>query len=116
MFKILSLAGQVGHSIAIAKRAGPDLLFLASPHSRKFSDLKKNSEVHITFQHSKTQDWVSVSGKAAIASNSDPRIKELWSNGVKAWLRDLRDGIHDESANDQRMALIEVKSNYITYW
>jgi len=34
---------------------------------------------------------------------------------VKAWFGDLGDGIHDGSGNDPRMALIEVKSNYITY-
>ncbi|OCL13753.1 hypothetical protein AOQ84DRAFT_282480 [Glonium stellatum] len=108
--------GPVGRAMAIAKRTGPDFLFLANAHSRKFSDLKKNREVQIVFQDSKTQDWVSVSGKAAVASNSDPRIKELWSPGVRAWFGDLGDGIHDGSADDPRMALIEVKSNYITYW
>ena len=35
---------------------------------------------------------------------------------MKALFRDLGDGIHDGSANDPRMALIEVKSNYITHW
>lgn len=52
MSKILSLAGQVGRSMAVAKRAGPNFLFLANAHRRKFSDLK-NSGVQITFQDSK---------------------------------------------------------------
>jgi hypothetical protein len=54
-FKCLrfSLAGQVGRSMAVAKRAGPDFLFLANAHGGKFSDLKKNSGVQITFQDSK---------------------------------------------------------------
>ena len=34
---------------------------------------------------------------------------------VKALIGDLGDGIHDASADDPRMALIEMKSNYITY-
>ncbi|KAF2661511.1 hypothetical protein K491DRAFT_586863 [Lophiostoma macrostomum CBS 122681] len=108
--------GPVGRSMAVAKRVGPDFLFLGNLHSKKFSDLESNKEVQVTFQDSKTQDWVSVSGEAVTTSNSDPRIKELWSNGVKAWFGDLGDGKHDGSADDPRMALIEVKAKYITYW
>lgn len=102
--------------MAIAKRNGPDLLFLANAHSTKFSDLDANREVQVTFQDSKTQDWASVTGTVATASNSDPRIKELWSRGVKAWFGDLGDGTHDGSAEDPRMALIEVKAKYVAYW
>lgn len=102
--------------MAIAKRDGPDFLFLANGHSKKFSDLKDKSEVQITFQDSKNQDWASVSGTAVTKSNSDPRIKDLWSQGVKAWFGDLGDGKHDGSADDPRMTLIEVKAKYISYW
>jgi len=108
--------GPVGRSMAVAKRVGPDFLFLANLHSNKFNDIKENPVVQITFQDSKTQDWVSIAGKVTTSSNSDPRIKELWSNGVKAWFGDLGDGKHDGSADDPRMALIEVKTNYISYW
>jgi len=75
MSKILSLAGRVGRSMAFTERAGPDFHFLANAQSKKYSDLK-NNEVQVTFQDSKTQDRVSVSGTAATASNSDPPIKE----------------------------------------
>lgn len=102
--------------MAVAKRTGPDFLFLANTHSRKFSDLAKSSEVQITFQDSKTQDWASVSGTATTVFNSDPRIKELWNTGVEAWFGDLGDGKHDGCAEDPRMGLIEVKAGYITYW
>ncbi|KAF2871060.1 hypothetical protein BDV95DRAFT_494971 [Massariosphaeria phaeospora] len=108
--------GPVGRSMAIAKRSGPDFLFLANNHSKKFSDLSDNKEVQITFQDSSNQDWASISGTAVTTSNSDPRIKELWSNGTKAWFGDLGDGKHDGSADDPRMTLIEVKAKYISYW
>jgi len=108
--------GPVGRSMAVAKRVGPDFLFLANLHSKKFSDLDQNKEVQITFQDSKTQDWISISGTAVTTSNSDPRIKELHSKGVKAWFGDLGDGKHDGSPDDPRMSLIEVKSKYIVYW
>jgi general stress protein 26 len=102
--------------MAVAKRTGPDFLFLANAHSKKFSDLKENKEVQITFQDSKTQDWISVTGTATTISNSDPRIKDVWSRGTKAWFGDLGDGKHDGGPEDPRMTLIEVKSKYITYY
>ncbi|KAF2000349.1 hypothetical protein P154DRAFT_435070 [Amniculicola lignicola CBS 123094] len=108
--------GPVGRSMALAKRSGPDLLFLANAHSRKFSDLKEAPECQVTFQDTKTQDWISVSGTCVTSSNSDPRIKDLWSRGAAAWFGDLGDGKHDGSASDPRMSLIEVKAKYVVYW
>jgi len=102
--------------MAVAKRSGCDFLFLANTHSQKFSDLEHASVVNICFHNSTNQDWVSITGKATKTDNSDPRIKELWNRGASAWFGDLGDGKHDGSANDPRMALIEVKPNceYIT--
>jgi general stress protein 26 len=112
---ILTYTGAVGRSMAVARRDGPDFLFLANKHSRKFSDLDQNKEVQITFQDSKTQDWISVSGTAT-TSNSDPRIKEVHNSATKAWFGDLGDGVHTGGPEDPRMTLIEVKSKYITYY
>lgn len=108
--------GPVGRSMAIARRTGPDILFLANKHSKKFEDLDKNKEVQITIQDTKTQDWISISGKATTASSEDPRIKELYSPTISAWFGDLKDGVHDGTWKDPRMSLIEVQSNYIVYW
>lgn len=100
----------VTRSMALAKRTGPDFLFLANAHSQKFKDIEANKEVNVSFQDSKSQDWISVSGTATTASNSDPRIKEVWSRGAAAWFGDLGDGVHNGTAEDPRMSLIEVKS------
>ncbi|KAJ9620892.1 hypothetical protein H2203_007478 [Taxawa tesnikishii (nom. ined.)] len=108
--------GPVARSMAIAKRSGPDFLFLANNHSQKFSDLKdSNGTCSLVFQNSSSQDWVSISGTAT-TSSSDPRIKEIWNRGAAAWFGDLGDGKHDGSASDPRMTLIEVKPNYISYY
>ena len=111
-----SVNGPVARSMAVAKRDGPDFFFLANAHSRKFEDLEADSTVLITFQDSSSQNWVSVTGKATTASNSDPRIKDIWSKGTSAWFGDLGDGKHDGTAEDPRMSLIEVKAQYISYW
>lgn len=100
----------VTRSMALAKRTGPDFLFLANAHSQKFKDIEANKEVNVSFQDTKSQDWISVSGTATTASNSDPRIKEVWSRGAAAWFGDVGDGVHDGSAEDPRMSLIEVKA------
>lgn len=104
------------HSLTPYQREGPDFLFLANAHSNKFIDLENNKTAQITFQNSSSQDWVSVSGIATTTSNSDPRIKELHSKSVAAWFGDLGDGVHNGTAEDPRMALIEVKAKYISYW
>ena len=108
--------GPVHRSMAIAKRVGPDFLFLANNHSKKFEDLEKGKEVSVTFQDSKTQNWVSVSGKAITTDNGDKRIEEVWTQGTRAWFGDLGDGKHTGGPEDPRMTLIEVKAEYVVYW
>lgn len=108
--------GPVGRSMAIARRDGPDILYLANIHSRKFDDLATNKEVQIIVQDLKTQNWVSITGEAVKTDNKDPRIKDLYSPATSAWFGDLKDGVHDGTDKDPRMALIEVKSKYIVYW
>ena len=102
--------------MAVSKRNGPDFLFLANVHSRKFDDLRNSDTASITFQDSSSQNWVSIAGKATKASNADPRIKELYSKTISAWFGDLGDGVHNGGPEDPRMALIEVKPHYIVYW
>ena len=108
--------GPVARSMAVAKRVGPDFLFLANNHSQKFQDLEHNKQALITFQNSSSQDWVSVSGIVTVANNEDPRIKDIYSKGTAAWFGDLGDGVHNGGPDDPRMTLIEVKAKYIAYW
>lgn len=108
--------GPVARSMAVAKRTGPDFLFLANTNSTKFEDLDKNKEVNITFHDSKTQDWISVSGEVVATTTDDPRIKEIYSKTVSAWFGDVGDGVHNGGPEDPRMKLIEVQSKYVTYY
>lgn len=101
--------------MALSSRTGPDLLYLANKHSRKFEDLDNNPAIQINFHDTKSQDWVSITGEATYSSD-DARIKDLYSPLISAWFGDLGDGVHDGTANDPRMTLIEVKPKYIVYW
>lgn len=105
----------VGRCMALSSRTGPDLLYLANKHSRKFEDLDNNPAIQINFHDTKSQDWVSITGEATYSSD-DARIKDLYSPLISAWFGDLGDGVHDGTANDPRMTLIEVKPKYIVYW
>lgn len=97
--------------MAVAKRTGPDFLFLANAHSKKFNDLENGPpEANVSFLNSSNQDWVSVTGECVTSDNSDPRIKEIWSKGTKAWFGDLGDGVHTGGPEDPRMKLIEIKA------
>ncbi|KAL8850524.1 MAG: hypothetical protein Q9221_004572 [Calogaya cf. arnoldii] len=108
--------GPTSRAMAVAKRVGPDFLFLANNHSEKFSDLKSDKTAQVTFQNSSDMSWVSVTGEVVTTSNDDPRIKQVYSKGVNAWFGDLGDGVHTGMPEDPRMTLIELKANYITYW
>ncbi|KAI5363097.1 Putative general stress protein, FMN-binding split barrel [Septoria linicola] len=108
--------GPVGRSMAVAKRTGPDFLFLANKNSTKFRDLEANKEVQLSFRDGSKEDWISVTGEAVTLTNDDPRIKEIYSKPVSAWFGDIGDGVHDGGPEDPRMALIEVQSKYIAYW
>ena len=96
--------------MALAKRTGPDFLFLANHDAQKFKDLENDKTITLTFHNSSNQDWISVTGKAVTTSNTDPRIEKVWSRGASVWFGDLGDGKHDGSASDPRMTLIEVRS------
>lgn len=96
--------------MAVAKRSGPDFLFLANANSMKFDDIESNKVTNIYFHDSSTQDWISVTGESVTSSNDDPRIKEVYSKMTSAWFGDLKDGVHNGGPEDPRMKLIEVQA------
>lgn len=95
--------------MGVAKRSGPDFLFLSNANSQKFKDIEANKEVNLSFEDSSKHDWISVTGEAVTASNDDPRIKEIWSKPIAIWFGDVGDGVHNGSPEDPRMKLIEVQ-------
>lgn len=102
--------------MAVSKRVGPDFIFLAKKNSQKSKDLEHSKDVQIMFHNSGLKGWVSIAGTAVTVSDRDPRIKELYSKGLRAWFGDLGDGKHDGGPKDPKLALIEVKSRYVAYW
>lgn len=108
--------GPVSRAMATSKRKGPDFYYLANMHSRKFSDLENSKNVQITFHDSSSQNWVSITGTATKVSNTSQLVHELYQPMISAWFGDAGDGVHNGTADDPRMAVIEVKPEYIAYW
>lgn len=96
--------------MAVAKRTGPDFLFLANAGSQKFADIEKDKIVNISFQNSSNTDWISVTGEVVTSSNDDPRIKEIYTKQTSAWFGNLGDGVHTGGPEDPRIKLIEVQA------
>jgi Pyridoxamine 5'-phosphate oxidase like len=72
--------------------------------------------VQISLQDTKTQDWISITGKASVHGNDDPRVEELYGPSLAAWFGDLGDGKHNATKDDPRIALTEVKTTFVSYW
>jgi len=83
------------------------LWFFSNNESYKMNELEHNSNVNVAYVNQSTGEWVSVSGKARIVADK-AKIRELYSNDIKAWLGDLGDGVRDGSAEDPRVVLIVV--------
>ena len=96
--------------MAVAKRTGPDFLFISNGNSKKFEDLEKAKTVTLSFMNNSSSDWISITGEAVTTSGDDPRLKEVYSKQVSAWFGDLGDGVHTGGPEDPRMKLIEVQA------
>ena len=87
---------------------GIDFLFHANSESGKTDDLKSDSDINLAFLAS-SGEWASISGRADIVTDRDA-VKKYYSAGLKAWIGDLGDGVHDGGPDDPRIVLIKVKT------
>jgi general stress protein 26 len=59
-------------------------------------------------------EWASISGHAAIVTDRAV-VEKHYSPGLKAWLGDLGDGVHDGSPQDPRIVVIRVEAKTAQY-
>ncbi|EPS40630.1 hypothetical protein H072_5508 [Dactylellina haptotyla CBS 200.50] len=103
----------VSRCMAIAgTENGIDLIFHTNLESGKADDL--NNDPHINIACLKDTDWASISGTAEIVQDTE-EVKRYYNSGLKAWVGDLGDGVHDGSAKDPRLAVIKVRTHTATY-
>lgn len=110
----------------------------------KFEEVQADDHANVSFYDTKTTAWISASGKASISTDK-ARIKgvyprqmsrpclempvwltfspslaylliEIWNPIVSAWFGDLKDGVHDGSADDPRVQLLVVEPESLRVW
>ncbi|KAL6881353.1 blue light inducible protein [Trichoderma novae-zelandiae] len=100
-------------ALAATESGGIDLLFHTNNESGKTHDLSDDPHVNVSFING-SGEWASVSGQAGLVKDRE-LVKKTYSSGLKAWLGDLGDGVHDGSENDPRLGIIRVKTTTVTY-
>jgi len=97
-----------------AKENGVDLIFYTNTETHKTNELMADSHVNVAFIKPGSGEWASISGTAAIETERE-KVRCYYSPGLKAWIGDLGDGVHDGSPDDPRIGIIKVKAITATY-
>ncbi|HKO57939.1 MAG TPA: pyridoxamine 5'-phosphate oxidase family protein [Thermoanaerobaculia bacterium] len=97
-----------------AQAEGADLWFVTDRDSPKVDEIRDDPNVNLSYFHSRTKEWISVSGTAKVL-RSDKKIRELWRPDWRAWFgADDGDPRHG-TPEDPRMILIAVTIKLAVY-
>ena len=83
------------------------LYFLTDANSAKVYEVKKDSQVNLSYSDSGSNVYVSVSGKAN-AYRDQTQIDELWSEPLRAWF--------PQGKNDPNINILKVTIEKGEYW
>jgi len=83
------------------------LYFLTDANSAKVYEVKKDSQVNLSYSDSGSNVYVSVSGKAN-AYRDQAQIDELWSEPMRAWF--------PQGQNDPNINILKVTIEKGEYW
>lgn len=83
------------------------LWFLSANDSKQNAEIQEDHAVQLLFQGTKTYDYLSLYGEAAITENKN-KIKELWKPLLKAWFT--------EGEDDPRISVIKFMPHEGYYW
>ena len=90
-----------------------DLWFVADIESHKMDELEHDPHVNVAYLDSRSWEWVSVSGTAAISTDR-AEIRRLYQPDWKAWFGAI-DEIRNGGPDDPRLALILVDADSVVY-
>lgn len=91
------------------------LKFIYNLESGKTEDVEDNGDANVSFYDTSSTSWVSIAGKAKIVKDKSV-IKELWHPATSAWFGDLKDGKHDGTADDPRVAALSIEPIEVRAW
>ncbi|MBG8554098.1 pyridoxamine 5'-phosphate oxidase family protein [Hymenobacter guriensis] len=83
------------------------LLFLTDKESAKVYEVKKDSQVNLSFANPESNVYVSVSGRAN-AYRDQAKINELWNESMRAWFPGGKD--------DPSIYILKVEIDKGEYW
>lgn len=84
-----------------------DLWFFTKLHSPKTSEISRDNEINLAFSDPKSQNYVSIAGKAEIVQEQS-LIDEKWQEALRTWFPNGKD--------DPEVALIRVHPERGEYW
>ena len=87
--------------------ADGSLLFLTDKNSAKVYEVKKDSQVNLSYANPSDNVYVSVSGTAS-AYRDEAKIAELWSEDMKAWF--------PKGKEDPNIMILKVTIEKGEYW
>jgi general stress protein 26 len=87
--------------------ADGSLLFLTDKDSAKIYEVKKDSQVNLSYSNPDSNVYVSVSGRAN-AFRDQAKIDELWSEPMRAWFPKGKD--------DPQIMILKVEIDKGEYW
>jgi general stress protein 26 len=87
--------------------ADGSLLFLTDKNSAKIYEVKKDSQVNLSYANPDSNVYVSVSGRAN-AFRDQAKIDELWSEPMRAWFPKGKD--------DPQIMILTVEIDKGEYW
>ena len=92
---------------ALNKMFEGQLWFASREHTPKLDEIAGNANVLLAYSDPKSQNYVSVSGRASIVHDT-AKMKELWSEGLRVWF--------PKGPDDPEMSLIRVEVESAEYW
>ncbi|WVO24679.1 uncharacterized protein IAS62_006049 [Cryptococcus decagattii] len=90
--------------------------FIYDRESYKEQEVDNDFHVNISIDAmAYNKGWASIAGKAKRITSPEV-IQRLYNPTVKAWFADKGDGVHDGSANDPRVAALEVSIDEVRHF
>ena len=90
-----------------------ELWYVTDIESHKLDELEHDPQVNLAFFHTKTREWVSVSGTASITTDRE-QIRRLYKPDWKMWFGEV-DEVRDGGPDDPRLALILIDADTVIY-
>ena len=92
---------------AVNKDFDGTLWFASREGAPKLGEIESDAHVLLAYSEPKSQNYVSVSGKAAIVRDS-AKVKALWSEGMRVWF--------PKGPDDPSIVLIAVAVDSAEFW